>query len=80
MLSLRCSRFFSPKLLLMNKGIVGSSFTTFKTAIPKSERTNSNHHSERNIKKDYLHQKRKTHSSTLWLDRQLRDPYYIRVS
>ena len=53
--------------------------TTFKTAAPKAERQHIHKKSEKNIKKDYLHQKGKSHSSTIWLDRQLRDPYYIKV-
>ena len=56
------------------------SFSTFKTSVPKAERQNIKKQSEKNLKKDYLHQKGKSHSSTIWLDRQLRDPFYIRVS
>lgn len=55
-------------------------FTVFKTAQPKSVRNDINRHSERNLKKEYIQHKGKSHSSTLWLERQLRDPYTIRVS
>ena len=34
---------------------------------------------QRNLRKDYIRKKGKSHSSTIWLDRQLRDPYTIRV-
>ncbi|KNB42260.1 23S rRNA methyltransferase [Blastocystis sp. subtype 4] len=54
-------------------------FTVFRTAVPKSVRSESHKDFKRNIKKDYLQHKGKSHSSTLWLDRQLRDPYYIQA-
>ena len=54
-------------------------FSVFKTAQPKSKRKESSHLPDRNVSKDFLQKKGKSHSSTLWLDRQLRDPYYLQV-
>ena len=76
MLSLRC---FRQTPLFLSKSIILSSFSTFKTAASKAERMNSNLHSDRNLKKEYIPHKGKSHSSTIWLDRQLRDPFTIRV-
>ena len=64
---------------LRTKHLVASFSAAFKTAVPKAERQHIHKNSEKNIKKEYLHQKGKSHSSTIWLDRQLRDPYYIKV-
>ena len=64
---------------MMHKQVTVAYFTTFKTALSKAERHHLNRHSEKNLKKEYLYHKGKSHSSTIWLDRQLRDPYYIRV-
>lgn len=51
----------------------------FKTALPKGVRNGDKKGVSRNIRKHLSHQKGKSHSSTLWLDRQQHDPYYIMV-
>ena len=76
MLSLGC---FRQTPLFLSKYYILSSFSTFKTAASKAERMNSNLHSERKLKKEYLRQKGKSHASSMWLDLQLRDPFTIRV-
>ena len=55
------------------------SFSSFVTGVPKSVRNGDGRHVQRNLRKDYIRKKGKSHSSTIWLDRQLRDPYTIRV-
>ena len=59
--------------------INGRSFSHFITGVPKSVRSGENRHVQRNLKKEYIRKRGKSHSSTIWLDRQLRDPYSIRV-
>ena len=57
----------------------GRCFSSFVTGVPKSVRNGEGRHVQRNLKKEYIRKRGKSHSSTIWLDRQLRDPYSIRV-
>ena len=69
--------------LLINKQqarpILFRGYTVFKTAQSKANREGIPRNSEKNMKKEYLRQKGHSHSSTIWLDRQLRDPYTNQV-
>lgn len=66
-------------ITILFKPVPSRQFTTFKTALPKGVRNGEKKGVSRNIRKHLSHQKGKSHSSTLWLDRQQHDPYYIMV-
>ena len=73
-----CTKLYST-VTALSKSVSLRQFTMFKTALPKGVRNGDKKGLSRNPRKHLSHQKGKTHSSTLWLDRQQHDPYYIMV-